>query len=59
MFTLLFDLMIKPLIRWLKAAYKGYEIASSNLKLASKWHDDDGTLVTISVEDMITLLDTV
>ena len=29
------------------------------LKLASKWYADDGTLLTSSVEDMITLLDVI
>ena len=53
---LLFDLMIEPLIRWLKAADKGYNISSRGLKLASKWYADDGTLVTNSVDDMISLL---
>jgi hypothetical protein len=53
---LLFDLMIEPLIRWLNAADKGYRISSCGLKLASKWYADDGTLVTNSVDDMISLL---
>jgi hypothetical protein len=52
---LLFDLMVKPLIRWLTATGKGCDIASCGLKLASKWYADDGTLLTNSVEDMITL----
>jgi hypothetical protein len=51
--------MIEPLIRWHIASGKGYEIASCGLKLASKWYGDDGTLVTNSVEDMISLLDMV
>jgi hypothetical protein len=54
---LLFDLMVEPLIRWLKASGKGYDIASCGLNLASKWYADDGTLITNSVEDMIALLD--
>ena len=53
---LLFDLMIEPLIRWLNAADKGYHITSCGLKLSSKWYADDGTLVTNSVDDMISLL---
>ncbi len=53
---LLFDLMIEPLIRWLNAADKGYRITSCGLKLAIKWYADDGTLVTNSVEDMVSLL---
>jgi hypothetical protein len=48
--------MVEPLIRWLNAADKGYNITSCNLKLASKWYADDETLVTNSVEDMISLL---
>ena len=56
---LLFDLMVESLIRWLTAADKGYHITSCGLKLAIKWYADDGTLVTSSVEDMISLLDTV
>jgi len=53
----LFDLMVEPLIRWLTASGKGYDIASCGLKLASKWYAYDGTLLTNSVEDMISLLD--
>ncbi len=49
--------MVEPLIRWLAALGKGYDIASCGLKLASKWYADDGTLLTNSVEDMISLLD--
>ncbi len=49
--------MIEPLIRWLTASGKGYNIASCGLNLASKWYADDGTLLTNSVEDMISLLD--
>jgi hypothetical protein len=53
---LLFDLMIEPLIRWLNAADKGYNITSCVLKLSSKWYADDGTLVTNSVDDLLSLL---
>ena len=53
---LMFDLMVEPLIRWLNAANKRYTIKSCDLKLASKWYADDGTLVTNSVGDMISLL---
>ena len=56
---LLFDLMVEPLIRWLAASDKGYNVASCDLKLARKWYVDDGTLVTNSVEDMISFLDIV
>jgi len=49
--------MVEPLIRWLTASGKGYEIASCDLKLASKYYADDGTLITNSVDDMISLLD--
>jgi hypothetical protein len=38
---------------------KGYDIASCGLQLASKCYADDGTLLTNSVEDMISLLDTI
>ena len=48
--------MIEPLIRWLNAADKGYRITSRGLALASKWYADDGTLVTNSVDDMMSLL---
>ena len=48
--------MIEPLIRWLNASQKGYDITSCGLRLASKWYVDDGTLVTNAIEDMITLL---
>ena len=54
---MLFDLLIEPLIRWLTASGKGYDIASCDLKLTSKWYADDGTLIANSVEDMISLLD--
>ncbi len=33
---LLFDLLIEPLIRWLTASGKGYDIASCDLNLANK-----------------------
>ncbi len=56
---LLFDLMIEPLIRWLNASQKGYDITSCGLRLASKWYANDGTLVTNTIEDMVTLLDIV
>ena len=39
------------------ASGKGYDIASCGLKLANKWYADDGTLLTNSVKDMISLLD--
>ena len=55
--TLLSDLMVEPLIRWLKASSKGYDIASCDLKMASKRYADDGILITSSVEDMISLLE--
>ncbi len=48
--------MIEPLIRWLNSADKGYKFLSRGLKLASKWYAYDGTLVTNSVDDMISLL---
>ncbi len=48
--------MIEPLIRWLNAADKGYNITSCGLKLASKWYAYDGTLVTNSVYDLLSLL---
>ena len=51
--------MVEPLIRWLTASCKGYDIASRGLQLASKMCADDGTLLINSVEDMISLLDTV
>ena len=54
---MLFDLLIEPLIRWLTASGKGYDIASCDLKLTSKWYADDGTLIANSVEDMISILD--
>jgi hypothetical protein len=48
--------MIEPLIRWLNATDKGYHITSCGLQLASKWYANDGTLVTNSVADMLSLL---
>ena len=53
---LLFDLMIELLILWLNAADKGYNITSRGLQLSSKWYADDGTLVTNSVDDLLSLL---
>ncbi len=49
--------MVEPLIRWLKASGRGYDIASCDLNLASKWYADDGTLITDCVEDITSLLD--
>ena len=34
----------------------GYRITSCGLKLTSKWYADDDTLVTDSVDDIISLL---
>jgi hypothetical protein len=56
---LLFDLMVEPLIRWLNAVNKGYDITSCGPTLTIKWYADDGTLIANSVEDMISLLDIV
>jgi len=49
--------MVEPLIRWLTATGKGYDITSCDLKLANKWYADDGTHIRNSVEDMISLMD--
>jgi len=49
--------MIEPLIRWLNAYQKGYDIASCKHRRASKWYADDGTLVNNTIEEMVTLLD--
>ncbi len=49
--------MVEPLIRWLSASGKGYDIDYCGLNLASNWYADDGTLLINSVEDMISLLD--
>jgi hypothetical protein len=51
--------MIEPLIRWLTASQKGNDITSCGLRLASKWYTEDGTLVTNTIDDMITLLNIV
>ena len=56
---LFFDLVVKPLIRWLTAADKSYDIATCGLKLACKWYAGDDTFVTNSVEDVTSLLDIV
>jgi hypothetical protein len=56
---LVFDLRIEPLIRWLNASQQGYDMISCGLRLASKWYEYDGTLVTNTIEDMVTLLDIV
>jgi hypothetical protein len=54
---LMFDLMIEPLIRWLNASHKGYNMTSCGLRLASNRYADDGTLFTNSIEDMVALID--
>jgi len=59
LFPLLFDIMVESLIRWLPASDRGYDITSRGLKLASKWYVNDGTLVTNSVENMISLVEIV
>jgi hypothetical protein len=56
---LLLNLVIEPLIRWLKASQKGYDITSCGLQLDNEWYADDGTLITNTVDDMIALLDIV
>ncbi len=56
---LLFDLMIEPLIRWLNASHKGYDMTSCGLRLARKWYPYNRTLVTNTIEDMVALLDIV
>jgi hypothetical protein len=56
---ILFDLMIKPLIRWFKAYQKGYNIAFCGLQLASKNYHGDGILVINSVKDIIALFNLV
>ncbi len=56
LFPLIFDLIVEPLIRRLTASGKGYGIALCDLNLASKWYDDDCTLITNLVEDMTSLL---
>jgi hypothetical protein len=55
----LFGLVIEPLIRWLNASQKVLNLSSCDLHLASKWYADDGTLVTNTLEDNVTLLDLV
>jgi hypothetical protein len=51
--------MIEPLIRWLNASHKGYDMTSCGLRPASKWYANDGTLITNIIQDMVTLLDIV
>ena len=38
--------MVEPLIIWLTASGKGFDIAYSGLKLTSKWYADYSTLLT-------------
>jgi hypothetical protein len=59
LYPLFFDLIVESLNRWLTASDKGYGIASCGLKLTNTWYADDGTLVTNSIEDMISLMDIV
>ncbi len=56
---MLLDLVIEFLILWLTASQKNYDITSCDLKLARKWYDDDDTMVTNTIEGMVTLLDIV
>ena len=51
--------MIEPLIQWLNASQKGHAMTSCDLRLANKGYADDGTLVTNTIEDVVTLLDIV
>jgi len=56
---MMFDLMIEPLIRCLNASQKRYDMTSCGLRLASKWHANDGTQITNTIANMVTLLDIV
>ena len=51
--------MIESLIRWINASQKGYDTTSCGLRLASKWYAHDGTLVTNTIENTVTLLNIV
>ena len=55
----MFDLRIEPLIRWINASQKRYDIASCGLRLDRKWYKNDDTLVNITIEKMVTFLDIV
>ena len=46
---LIFDLVVEPLIRWIKSTQKGYTLTSNNLSLSSKWYADDATLVAPTI----------
>jgi len=51
--------MVEPLIRLLAASDEGYNVASCCFDLTTKLYVDGGTLVTNSIEDMISLVDIV
>ena len=51
--------MIEHLIRWLNVSQRDYDIISCGLQLAIKYYADDYTLVTNTINDMVTLLDIV
>jgi hypothetical protein len=55
----MFDLVIEPLIHRINASQKKYDITSCGLRHASEWYADDGTLVTNTIEDMVTFFDIV
>jgi hypothetical protein len=56
---LIFDLMVEPLIRWIKSTKKGYTLTSNNLSLSSKWYADDATLVASIIPALETQLQVV
>ena len=56
---LLFLLVVEPLIRWLKSLNIGYIFSSNHLALSNKWYADDATLISSTVADLNTQLDTV
>ena len=54
--SLIFILLVEPLIRWIKSTQKGYTLPSNNLSLTSKWYADDATLVAATIPALISQL---
>jgi hypothetical protein len=57
--SLLFLLMVEPLIRWFKSLKSKYTLTSNNLILSNKWYADDATLIAYTVTELNTQLEAV
>ena len=54
---LLFDLMMEPLLRWLAKGSRGYLPSNTSMAYPTQAYADDLTLLTDSLEDMLTQFD--